>query len=397
MFDEEKTEISTITKESLEKVGIQVSTDIEMFKVEREMYVKVDSSIVGKVNMVMQQLPQVLMDSAYSGDVYRVIYDKGLGVLQKSAQYPGQLLGNVVSPTANNQIRDVARLQEMSMLPHIVSSVFSVMSMITGQYFMAQINSNLSRIEKEVSEIRRFLEDDKRSKLQSEEEFLKMTQKTIRFILDNEVQKQSILTSIQKIRMDSLASINFYKMQINNIKDDLEKKDKAEDIINNIKNVCSLVSEYWYSLYLYCFAVYLEPVVAQNFDADYLDILKADIVERCKEYKKNYLLWLQVFDGYIESAKAFEDNKVLKGLKLVGTKGLSPVIGGIADVADFVDKYNKVKKKGTAKEILSKGTMWENIEAIEKKQQELSLFSSLHNGRLELIVEGEDMYVKLPV
>jgi len=399
-----KNEIVAIAKEYLENVGVKMDNDLKKFESDRESYFKLEDSIVGKVDSSLQQLSQFMFNNAYSRDVYRVVYDKGLGVLQKSAQYPGQLLGNVVSPTANNQIRDVARLQELSLVPQIASSVFSVMSLATGQYFMAQINDNLGQIEKAVSEIRQFLEDDKRSKLQSEEEFLKITQKTIHFIQNNEVQKQSTLASIQKVRIDSLASINFYKMQINNLQNIAGKKDKADDIINNVQNVCFMISEYWYSLYLYCFAVYLEPVLAQNLDSDYLRMLEVDMIEKCKNYKTDYTLWKKRLDEYIESAKAFESNKILEGLKLIGKTKV--YLGGyvlivqslvevFADIADNVDKSNKKKKKDVALDSLSISKTWENVEAIEAKQHELSLFDSLYNGSFELIKDHDDMYIKL--
>lgn len=400
----EKNEMVAVAKEYLETAGVQVDTDLSMFNTERESYLKIDKAIVGKVDSVLQQLPQIMLRDAYSGEVYRAVYDKGLGVLQKSAQYPGMKLGNVVAPDANNHIRDVARWQELSVAPQIASSVFSAMSMITGQYFMTQINNNLVQIEKGVSEIRKFLEDDKLSKLASEEEFLQMTQKTMHFILDNEVQKHSTLASIQKIRMDSLANINFYKMQINNLENISSRKDKADDIINNVQNVCFLISEYWYSLYLYCFAVYLEPVVAQNLDSSYLGVLKADMDEKCQNYKDDYALWKQKLDEYIDSAKAFESNKILEGLKLIGKTKVSftgPVLIAqslieiFANVADSVDKNNKKQKREAAIGSLSLSKLWENVEAIEAKQQELTLFDSLYNGKLEVVKEHDEMYIKL--
>ena len=247
--DKINNEVTVVAKDYLENVGVHVNTDLSVFEANKEEYIKIDKSIVAKVDAVMQQLPQIVLNKAYSGDVYRVIYDKGVGVLQKSAQHPGMLLGNVVSPDANNKIREVALLSELSMGPQVFSGVFSAMSMITGQYYMTQINNNLSQIEEGVAAIQKFLEDDKKSQLESEEEFLKQVQQMLPFIFGNESQKQSTITSIQKIKIDSLASINFYKKQINDLKDIDVKKDKAEEVISNIQRISFLISEYWYSLY----------------------------------------------------------------------------------------------------------------------------------------------------
>lgn len=393
-------------KDYLDAVGVRVVTELTKFNPEQDGYIKVDKKISGRVDAVLQQLPVLLNKATYGGDVYKVIYDKGLGVLQKSAQYPGMLLGNVVEPTANNRIKDVARLQELAVGPQIVGGIFTAMSMVTGQYFMAQVNNNLRKIEESIESVRKFLEDDKRSKLQSEEEFLKMTQKTMQFILQNELQKQSTITSIQKIRIDSLAGINFYKMQINDLKDLSAKKDKAEEVIKNIQEICFMISEYWYSLYLYCYASYLEPIVAENYDTDYLNMVKQDMDEKCEQYKSDYRKWKKMLDEYIATAKAFGDNKILEVLKAVGKNKVymnayvlltQAVVDIAANVADKADKKAKKEKKDVAIDSLKLGSIGENMLAIECKKDELDLFNILHSGRLEIIKNHDDMYVKIPV
>ena len=402
--DKANNELSVIAKGYLENVGVHVNTDLSVFEANKEGYIKIDKSIVGKVDAVMQQLPQIVLNKAYSGDVYRVVYDKGVGVLQKSAQHPGMLLGNVVSPDANNKIRDVALLSELSMGPQMVSGVFSAMSMITGQYYMTQINNNLGQIEEGVAAIQKFLEDDKKSQLESEEEFLKQVQQMLPFILDNESQKQSTITSIQKIKIDSLAGINFYKRQINDLKDIDVKKDKAEEVISNIQRISFLISEYWYSLYLYCFASCLEPVVAQNFDTDYIAFVKTDVKAKCNQYEDDYAMWKNKLDEYISTAKAFGENKILAALKVVGKSKIygnayvfvaQALIDIVANAADSADK--KAKKKSEAYDYLLNGTIGSDIKAIECRQSELLLFESLYNGQLELIKDKEDMYIKIPV
>lgn len=397
--------LEIIAKEYLKKAGIEVDADISVFEMNKDEYIKLDGSVAGRVNAVMQILPNIVNQYAYNGDVYRVVYDKGLGVLQKSAKYPGQLLGNVVSPDANNKIKDVARLQELAMGPQIVNGVFSAMSMITGQYFMTQINNNLNQIEAGIVSVQQFLEDDKRSKLQSAEEFLKMTQRSLQFILENEGQKQSTITSIQKIRMDSLASINFYKMQINDLRNISEKKDNAEDIIKNVQKISFMISEYWYSLYLYCFAIYLEPVVGQNFNSEYLAMLNEDMNDKCNCYKKDYKIWKSKLNDYIKSAKAFENNKIYDAMKKIGNAkvyGNSYIIlakslaGIFGNIADEVDKKSKEKKKDKAIESLNYAEI-ENIKPIEAKKSDLLLFDAIYNGRIELIKDNEEMYLKLPL
>lgn len=105
------------------------------------------------------------------------------------------------------------------------------------------------------------------------------------------MQRQATITSIQNIKRDSLQAIKFYKNQINELKDISKEKDKAEEILKNIEEKCKLISEYWYSLYLYCFATYLEPIVSQNYNEDYLKQSTKEIIEKCETYKVQHQKW----------------------------------------------------------------------------------------------------------
>lgn len=232
-----------------------------------------------------------------------------------------------------------------------------------------------------------------------------MTQKSLSFIAENEAQKYATLSSIQKIRIDSLAGINFYKMQINDLKYISEKKDKSEQIIQNVQKICFMISDYWYSLYLYCFAVYLEPVVGQNFNSEYLAILNEDMTAKCECYKKDFEIWKSKLNEYINTAKAFENNKIYEAMKKIGNvkvytnaniilaKSLIGLVGGIADE---VDKNAKVKKKDRANKSLDFVKAVENLKPIEAKRENLMLFDVMYNGRIELIKDNDEMYVKLP-
>ena len=285
----EENQLEIFSNQYLKEIGMGIDEDLSDFNINSNKYKKIDDSLATRLNSLIQLFPNLINLSNYSGDVYRVVFDKGLGVLQTSAKYPGYFTGNVVQAGTNNKIVSGAVFQQLSMAPQIISGVFSVMSIVTGQYYMSQINNNLQKMEKEISDIKQYLKDDKKSRLLSREEFLRTTQDSLNYILENDMQKLSTITSIQKIKIDSLADINFYKMQINNLEDLSAEKDKIEEILMNVYEKCELISEYWYSLYLYCFAVYLEALVSQNYNQDYLKILKKILQKNVEPIKMNIL------------------------------------------------------------------------------------------------------------
>ena len=72
--DNTNKELAVIAKGCLENVGIHVNTDLSAFEAQKDGYIKVDKSVVSKVDAIMQQLPQIILNKEYSGDIYRVIY-----------------------------------------------------------------------------------------------------------------------------------------------------------------------------------------------------------------------------------------------------------------------------------------------------------------------------------
>ena len=398
-----------ISENDLQEMGIKIDDNLLEFNQNKSSYQKIDSSLALRLNHLIQAFPAII-NLNNNRNVYRVVYQKGLGTLQRASKN-GFFRGNIVTDS-NNKIVGSALLKPLSSAPQIVGGIFSVMSIITGQYFMTQINKNLKNIDKGISDIQRFLENDKRSKLQSEEEFLKNTQKILDYILENETQKQSTVISIQKIRIDSLANMNFYKCQINGLKDIFKEKDKAEEIIKNVAKKCKLISEYWYSLYLYCFSIYLEPIISQNYNEDYITILKKDILEKINTYKNEHNEWSKKLEEYIYDSKALKNNivfymmkeiKEMKdpwwfGIGLIGfeSKLFKHAIALFGEKAYKFDKNLKDNRKKEAQELLdSYLNTGNNIKEIELKYEELNLFNKLYNGKIELIKQDKEMFIKL--
>ena len=119
-------------------------------------YKKVSDSDFAKLNACFRDVPQILKelsDARYYSGSYRVIYDKGLGVLQKSAKDPNLFRANIVTPGTNNDINGQALLQELKptelmKVSNLLMSAFSVAAVATNQYYLARIDSKLDAIEK---------------------------------------------------------------------------------------------------------------------------------------------------------------------------------------------------------------------------------------------------------
>ena len=73
------------------------------------------------------------------------------------------------------------------------------------------------------------------------------------------------------------------------------------------------------------------------------------------------------------------------------------MLSNVANVVDLADKKVKRKKQKEAYELLLNGTIGLDVQPIEYRQNELTLFESLYNDQLELIKDKENMYIRLKV
>ena len=123
----EENQLEIFSNQYLKEIGMGIDEDLSDFNINSNKYKKIDDSLATRLNSMIQLFPNLVNLSNYRGDVYRVVFDKGMGVLQTSAKYPGCVTGNVVQAGTNNKIVSGAVFQQLSMAPQIISGVFSIM------------------------------------------------------------------------------------------------------------------------------------------------------------------------------------------------------------------------------------------------------------------------------
>lgn len=240
---------------------------------------KVSDSDFARLNVCFRDVPQMLKamnDSQYYSGSYKVIYDKGLGVLQKSTKDPNLFRANIVTLGTNNDITGQALLQEMKStelmkVSNLLMSAFSVAAVATNQYYLARIDSKLEAVEKKVDEIKRFLEIDKESQLWADGEFLNEIRNSIQFIVDDDLYRKATLTNIQSIRRTALSNIKLYYEQLFELKAYLDVKDNDKETRENLEKYKGYLPKFWYSVYLFEMSYYLEAYLSKITDEKFLD------------------------------------------------------------------------------------------------------------------------------
>ena len=194
---------------------------------------------------------------------------------------------------------------------------FTAMSVASGQYFLAKINSQLDVIQRKLGDILDFLYGDKKAELLSEISFTKYAFENFSSIMAHDSQRIATITSLQNAKKVAMNDIEFYihdlHSTVESSKKDLKKVlDKAEQIRDSLR----------LSLELYVTSSLMEVYYAQNFDDSFLQYIQ------------------QEMDGYIEKCekRMLESFNLLRGKILGINKKISLPLGKEKDISTLEQK-----------------------------------------------------------
>lgn len=162
----------------------------------------------------------------------------------------------------------------------IFLGAFTAMSVASGQYFLAKINSQLDVIQHRLGEILDFLYGDKKAELMSEISFTKYAFENYASIMAHEAQRAATITSLQSAKKVAMNDIEFYIHDLSSTVESQEKDlEKVLDKTEQIRDSLHL------SLELYAMSSLMEVYYAQNFDSSFLQYVQQEVegyIEKCE-------------------------------------------------------------------------------------------------------------------
>ena len=286
---------------------------------------------LAKVNMFIQQLP--LAVSMEQGQIisnsYKVVFPEGAsGILMR---YKNGMLGTPLIGT-DGKITAHAGLVPVDNISLTPLMIFSAMSAITGQYFMAKIDDGLETIKKSVKEIIDIIYDEKESDNFSAYNFCEYVRSNIQLILGNEALKLSTLTNLQATNNKMCSNILFYSKSIKRKSAEIasiakklnttEKRLAEMDELSKV--VFGLIRQQQLSFELLCIGKVYEIQVSEMYDEEYYkniiselkrvgEIADLDVKDTIKECEETLLQIIKKAikgdDAVIKFKEAMEDYK----------------------------------------------------------------------------------------
>lgn len=175
---------------------------------------------------------------------------------------------------------------------------FSLLSVVCGQYYLAQINKEMSLINQKLDKLLEFLYGDKKAELLSEISFVKYAYENFRSIMENEQQRIATIANVQAAKKVAMKDIEFYIVDMDKLAaSDAKTASELEEISKNAFRIYECLT---LSTQLFTMSSLLEIFFSQNTDASYLEYVEHDNTAYLEKCEKRTLACLSVLKHRVE-------------------------------------------------------------------------------------------------
>ena len=227
---------------------------------------------------LMQQIPNA-MSAATIAKAYVAKFPEGLPHTLTALKQGGY--GSMVR--VDGKFAGTASFYELTSQAAVLNA-FTAMSAVTGQYFLAEINSRMDMMGQKLDKILEFLYSDKKAELMAELSFTKYAHQNYASIVSHEQHRLATIGSLQAAQKVAMKDIEFYMDDLDSkVNDTAKKYSDLEELTRDAfrtRNCLEL------SLQLYVTASLLEVYYADNFDQIYLNNVEETVgfyINRCEK------------------------------------------------------------------------------------------------------------------
>lgn len=261
---------------------------------------------------------------------------------------------------------------------------------------LAQINKKLDSIQSSVDQIFKYMRQRDKADMQGNLKTLADILNEYGFNYGNTVYMSNAHMKVLDIKQKSEQDMELFRFQV---QEKLHKKsfiEIRESVSKRLDTVLDYLKDYQLSAYIYCFALFLEPMLSENFESGKLNA----ITKRIEEESIRYLeLYSECYEVLETSTHKSIDTIVFGGLASVGQKAGKAIAstkvgdhtlidealeGAGKGIEGFNDKYsNSLTEKLLSAKSLDVLPFKENVENI----------NMLYNQPSQLAIDDKNIYV----
>lgn len=359
-------------------------------------HIKISLSELSALGVGFASLPETFRTVTQTVDadgLYRCVFPDGVtGKLAEFKDVSGNL-GTIMD--GNNIVGQAHWIKADSQvmtttIPYNPTVLFMAMTLMS-------IDKKLDKIQETQKDILRFLELDKESKIRGDLNTLTEILNNYKYNWDNGLYKKSRLDLVQHIKRSASGNIDFYQNKINA---GLEKKKSIhgnKDVKSLLAEIEKLFKNYQLSLYIYAFSYFLEVMLMENFDNQYLDNVASEIEKQAIDYRT---LYSECYEHIDEYTKSTIEARLLKSASTVGkltgeTVAKIPIISktqideSLIAAGEFLNKVGDEKSEKTMERYIGN-----RDSGVEVFIDNINTVNKLHNKPVEMLFDNENVYLE---
>lgn len=284
---------------------------------------------------------------------------------------------------------DGGQLQSVATVPFDPTTLFMAAALM-------QINAKLDSIEKTMDEILRFMEEKEKAKVRGNLVALQGYLNEYRFNWNNATWLANAHKETLEIKRESEQAIIHLRAQVKTKLGDKGLVEIRAMVDNRMNQVLGKLKNCQIALYTYAFAAFLEPMLSENFDKNYLDAVAESISKHGYDYQ---VLYTECYNAIEQNSQQSADAMVLGGIAsaLDGLGGLikKTPVGDVTLIDEALEGAGK-ELSGINKD-LSNELMNRLLEAktpdVLSFRQSVEAVNELHNQPLQILSDGEAVYL----
>ncbi len=348
---------------------------------------------IASLGAAFSALPAALapvLSSGQSGQLFRVIFPKGVsGELLRKKN--GDLIGTIVN---DGKFTGQAILKEAGTKD--VVGTMSQSSMLFMAIALTAVTKTLENVLEAQQEIIGFLEADKQSKLKADLLTLTDIMSNYKYNWNNAKFKTNRDMQLLDIKRDAEANIIFYR-------DRIQAKLKAKQAFIHVEtekvfnDLYTKFRYYQLALYLFAYSSFLEIMLLENFDSEYLQSIENRISKYADEYTSFYQECNTKLERYVNTSV---QSVLLKGTS-IAHKAVGEAIAktklGKTQIDEFLidngSKLQNIRSKMNDK-LLNAFSVNEQS-GIETFMRNIKTVDQLYNKQTELLFDQNNVYLNV--
>ncbi|WP_310603610.1 hypothetical protein [Anaerosporobacter sp.] len=300
-------------------------------------------------------------------------------------QSGGHYIGNLQSASGGVG-GGLARMTQVPLDPTMLCMAVVIMA----------VEKKLDAIYEAQKEMLAFLEMKEEAKLKGNLNALADVLNNYKFNWDNEKFKDHKHILVQDIKRDAEQSIILYKEQLTKSikKNALLRSD--QEVKSTLNKIMNRLNDYQLALYTFSFSSFLEVMLLENFNSNYLNSISGKI----KEYSVDYTaLYEKCVEKIQNDSKDSLEGYALKGLSKI-CSGAGKLVEQIPVISKSQIDENLIKAGGILQDINTNRTQNVTRMLTDNQSNYISAFveniqtiENLYNRPVQLMFDSENIYI----